>query len=75
MKTNTQLRKYLKTRLKIENITLKELERRSGVTQGGLSMFLRGKRGISVDVQDRIAGAFVLEPWELLKKAADYGTL
>lgn len=68
MDTTEQLRKYLKARLKQEGITQNQFAFKSGLSQGGLSMILQGKRGVTLKTLKQISAALCLETWELLKE-------
>jgi transcriptional regulator with XRE-family HTH domain len=69
--TTEQVREYLQIRIEEEKWTQRDLAEKSGLRQGGISMFLNGKRGMTLHTLERIAQAFHLEPWQILKEAAN----
>jgi transcriptional regulator with XRE-family HTH domain len=71
--TTEQVREYLRVRICQDKLTQRDLAEKSGIKQGGISMFLRGKRGMTLGTLERVAKAFCMKPWEILKEAAEYG--
>ena len=68
MTTTEQVREYIQARLESEKLSSNQFAMKSGISQGGLSMFLRGKRGITLTSLEKLAQGFGLRPWKFLRE-------
>lgn len=71
--SNQALTQHLQRLLEGQELSRLELAQRMGVSDGTLGRIKYGTANPTVDVVDRIARYFRVEPWELLKPPAAAG--